>query len=124
MRLLLLRSREDGRVGEIIKTSYKQKQQTFEGLQVDVYRVINHFFGESITVAGLLTGRDIVGQLQDKDLGDCLLIPENTLRAGEDTLLDDMTVDQLSAALGVPVCPSANDGVGFVESVLGVKLCE
>ena len=91
---------------------------------MDVYRVINHFFGESITVAGLLTGRDIVGQLQGKELGDCLLIPENTLRAGEDTLLDDMTVEQLSAALGVPVCPSANDGVGFVESVLGVKLCE
>ena len=99
-------------------------EQTFEGLRVDVYRIINHFFGESITVAGLLTGRDIAEQLKGKDLGDCLLIPENTLRAGEDTLLDDMTVEQLSAALGVPVCPSANDGVGFVESVLGVKLCE
>ncbi|MBQ2807346.1 MAG: DUF512 domain-containing protein [Clostridia bacterium] len=99
-------------------------EQTFEGLQVDVHLVINHFFGESITVAGLLTGCDIVGQLQGKELGDCLLIPENTLRAGEDTLLDDMTVEQLSAALGVPVFPSGNDGVGFVESVLGVKLCE
>jgi hypothetical protein len=46
------------------------------------------------------------------------------LRAGEDTLLDDMTVPQLSEILGVPVFPSANDGVGFIESVLGVKLCD
>ena len=100
-----------------------QLEQTFDGLQVDVYRIVNHFFGETITVAGLLTGKDITEQLQDKPLGDCLLIPENTLRAGEDTLLDDMTVDELSQRLGVPVYPSANDGVGFVESVLGVKLC-
>ena len=99
-----------------------QLEQTFDGLQVSVYRIINHFFGETITVAGLLTGKDISEQLLGKDLGDCLLIPENTLRAGEDTLLDDMTVPQLSALLGVPVCPSANDGVGFIESVLGVKL--
>ena len=98
-------------------------EQRFEGLHVDVYRIVNYFFGETITVAGLLTGKDISEQLADKELGDCLLIPANTLRAGEDTLLDDMTVDQLSRMLGVPVCPSANDGVGFVESVLGVKLC-
>ena len=93
-------------------------------MQVNVYRIINHFFGETITVAGLLTGKDISEQLAGKDLGDCLLIPENTLRAGENTLLDDMTVPQLSVILGVPVCPSANDGVGFIESVLGVKLCD
>ncbi len=97
-------------------------QQAFPGLVISVHRIINHFFGETITVAGLLTGKDISEQLAGKDLGDCLLIPENTLRAGEDTLLDDMTVPQLSEILGVPVCPSANDGVGFIESVLGVKL--
>ncbi len=101
-----------------------QLEQTFEGLQINVYRIINHFFGETITVAGLLTGRDISEQLKGQDLGDCLLIPENTLRAGEDTLLDDMTVPQLSKMLGVSVTPSPNDGIGFIESVLGVKLCD
>ena len=102
----------------------EQLMQHFEGLDVSVHRVVNHFFGESVTVAGLLTGKDISEQLAGKVLGDCVLIPENTLRAGEDTLLDDMTVPQLSEILGVPVYPSANDGVGFIESVLGVKLCE
>ena len=102
----------------------EQLMQHFEGLEVQVYRIVNHFFGESVTVAGLLTGKDISEQLAGKVLGDCVLIPENTLRAGEDTLLDDMTVSQLSEILGVPVYPSANDGVGFIESVLGVKLCE
>lgn len=109
---------------DTIRTLADQLEHAFAGLEVNVYRIINHFFGESITVAGLLTGCDIAEQLAGKQLGDCLLIPENTLRAGEDTLLDDMTVDQLSAALGVPVTPSPNDGVGFIESVLGVKLCE
>ena len=99
-------------------------ENTFSGLEVNVYRIINHFFGETITVAGLLTGKDIAEQLAGKDLGDCLLIPENTLRAGENTLLDDVTVEQLSEQLSVPVCPSPNDGVGFICSVLGVKLCE
>ena len=102
----------------------EQLEKAFPGLQVNVYRIVNYFLGESVSVAGLLTGKDISEQLAGKDLGDCLLIPENTLRAGEDTLLDDMTVPQLSNILGVPVCPSANDGVGFIESVLGVKLCE
>jgi putative radical SAM enzyme (TIGR03279 family) len=102
----------------------EQLERTFDGLEVHVYRIINHFLGETITVAGLLTGKDISEQLAGKDLGDCLLIPENALRAGEDTLLDDMTVPQLSEILGVPVFPSANDGVGFIESVLGVKLCD
>ena len=101
-----------------------QLENTFSGLEVNVYRIINHFFGETITVAGLLTGKDIAEQLAGKDLGDCLLIPENTLRAGENTLLDDVTVEQLSEQLSVPVCPSPNDGVGFICSVLGVKLCE
>ena len=101
-----------------------QLESTFSGLEVNVYCIVNHFFGETITVAGLLTGKDISEQLQGKDLGDCLLIPENTLRAGEDTLLDDVTVSQLSERLGVPVCPSPNDGAGFICSVLGVKLCD
>ena len=109
---------------DTIKALSVDLEARMEGLRIDVYKIINHFFGETITVSGLLTGKDISEQLAGKDLGDCLLIPENALRAGEDTLLDDMTVPQLSEILGVPVFPSANDGVGFMESVLGVKLCD
>ena len=92
-----------------------------EGLTIHVYAIVNHFFGESITVAGLLTGRDMAEQLQGKPLGDVLFVPENTLRAGEDMFLDDMTPDGLSAILGVPVRPGRNDGVAFIKEMLGVE---
>ena len=80
------------------------------GLQTKVYKIINKFFGESITVAGLLTGRDIYEQLKGEDLGDALLVPRNALRSGEETFLCGMTVAELSDKLGVRVIPAENDG--------------
>ena len=91
-----------------------------EGLEIVVYEIINHFFGETITVAGLLTGTDMAEQLSGKDLGQALFIPENTLRADEDMFLDDMTPKQLSEKLGVPVLVSKNDGAAFVREMLGI----
>ncbi len=90
-----------------------------EGLEIHVYEIVNHFFGESVTVAGLLTGTDMAEQLADKDLGDELIIPENTLRADEAMFLDDMTPAELSARLGVPIRPGKNDGAAFVREMLG-----
>ncbi len=92
-----------------------------EGLDIRVYEIVNHFFGESVTVAGLLTGRDMAEQLEGQDLGDALYIPENTLRADEAMFLDDMTPDELSARLGVPVRVGKNDGAAFVREMLGVS---
>lgn len=96
-------------------------EEKVKGLEVKVYKIINNFFGESITVSGLLTGKDISEQLKGQDLGDILLFPENALRAGEDIFLDDMTPDELSKLLGVPVAPSSDTGEGFICSVLGVE---
>ena len=76
-----------------------------------VYAIKNSFFGPNITVAGLVTGRDIIQQLQGKDLGECLLIPECMLRRGQPVFLDDVTVDEVQEALGVPVRPVAADGL-------------
>lgn len=90
------------------------------GLTVHVYRIINHFFGEAITVAGLLTGKDVSEQLAGKDLGDELLFPAVMLRADGDVFLDDMTPATLSERLGVPVRASHNDGAELVRSILGV----
>ena len=73
-----------------------------------------------MTVAGLLTGKDMCEQLTGKILGDELIIPGNTLRAGEATFLDDMTPDELSARLGVPIRPSKNSGADFIREVLGI----
>ncbi len=70
---------------------------------IQVFAVENHFFGEHITVAGLLTGQDILAQLKCKPLGDVVLIPQNALKAEETVFLDDMTVEQLEEALGITV---------------------
>lgn len=103
-----------------IKSMAARLEAVVEGLEIHVYEIINHFFGESVTVAGLLTGRDMAEQLAGKELGDVLFIPENTLRADEDMFLDDMTPDELSARLGVPVKTSKNDGAAFVREMLGM----
>ncbi len=90
-------------------------------LKVNAYKIINHFFGESITVSGLLTGSDMLSQLKDKDLGDALLIPSSTLKADEDIFLDDMTPGELGEKLGVQVIPSCEDGEGFIRTLLGIR---
>lgn len=89
-------------------------------LKVSVHKIINNFFGESITVSGLLTGIDMSEQLMGKELGDELLIPANTLKADEDIFLDDMTPTELSDKLCVPVRPSSDEGAEFIRTLLGI----
>ena len=85
-----------------------------------VYPVVNHFFGETITVSGLITGADLLEQLKGRALGARLLIPDNMLRAGERVFLDDVTVEELEQALGVPVVPvPADSGFDLVDAILG-----
>ena len=99
----------------------RELEKRVDSLSINVYRIINNFFGESITVAGLLTGKDISEQLSGKELGDLLLFPENALRAGGDIFLDDMSPDELSDILGVDAQASHNDGAQFIRDVLGVN---
>ena len=87
-------------------------------MQTKVYKITNRFFGESITVAGLLTGRDLLEQLSGKDLGEVLYLPQNALRAGEETFLCGMTVSQLSESLGVRVVAIADDGYELATALL------
>ena len=90
-------------------------------LTVEVFAIENRFFGKNITVAGLLTGKDITEQLQGKDLGDVLLIPKNALRAGENVLLDDMTTSDIAKCLGVKVVPVSDDGMALYAAIKGKK---
>ena len=90
----------------------------FPGLTVHVYEITNHFFGEMITVAGLLTGHDIISQLQDKPLGERLLLSQNMLRSGEEVFLDDVTVAEMEKTLQVKVDIVKSSGYDFVEAVL------
>ena len=87
-------------------------------LSVNIYEIVNNFFGRSITVSGLLTGQDICEQLEGKPLGEELLIPQNCLRHGEDVFLCGMTVGEMSARLGVPVRTSGSDGYELAEAIL------
>ena len=92
----------------------------FDGLSVNVYPIRNDFFGPEITVAGLLTGKDIIAQLKDKMLGDELLIPSAAIRAEGDVLLDDLSPEDIGQALGVNVTPSDSEPSAFIRTVLGI----
>lgn len=87
--------------------------------RIQVYEIINHFFGERITVSGLLTGRDLTEQLQKEELGDYLLLPCNLLRSGEEVLLDDMTLKELEEKLQVPIHIVASDGQSLFDALRG-----
>lgn len=89
------------------------------GLIIRVYGIINYFFGERITVSGLLTGQDIISQLRGKELGERLLLPQNMLRSGEDVFLDDLTVSDLEKALQVKTDIVKSSGYDLVKSILG-----
>ena len=91
-----------------------------EGLTVHVYAIRNDFFGEMITVSGLITGQDIVSQLKDKPLGEVLLLPENILRSGEDVFLDDLTVGDVQNSLQVPLDIVKSNGYELVSCILGI----
>ncbi len=88
-------------------------------MDCQVYCVKNRFFGGQVSVAGLLTGRDLAEQLRDVPLGEELLLPRTTLRAEGDLFLCGMTPEALSAALGVPLRFSENDGGTFLDALLG-----
>ncbi|MDY4434077.1 MAG: DUF512 domain-containing protein [Candidatus Flemingibacterium sp.] len=88
-------------------------------LECHVYKIINDFFGHNITVAGLLTGKDLANQLKGKDLGDRLLIPRVTLRSEGDVFLDDTTPEWLAEQLGgVEIVSVESTGNDFVSKVL------
>jgi NifB/MoaA-like Fe-S oxidoreductase len=84
-----------------------------------VIPVPNDFFGHSVDVAGLLTGRDLIAHLRDRELGRRLLISRTALRHGEDVFLDDVTLWELERTLGVPVQPVEQDGAALLRAMLG-----
>lgn len=83
-----------------------------------VYAVKNRFFGEQITVAGLVTGQDLVDTLRGRPLGDRLLIPSVMLRHEGDLFLDGMSLDELKEALRVPVIVTETDGASLLRALL------
>ena len=97
----------------------KRLESLTDKARIDVYEIKNRFFGESITVSGLLTGKDIYEQLSGKSLGDALLIPRNALRSGEDVFLCGMTLSELSQKLKTDIRVCENDGFDFIDAAFG-----
>ncbi|MCM1544396.1 MAG: DUF512 domain-containing protein [Ruminococcus sp.] len=90
----------------------------FSNVHVNVYEIVNDFFGHSITVAGLITGKDLINQLKDKPLGDTLIIPSVMLRSEQDIFLDDVSLEQARDELGVQIVPVSNDGFELLNIIL------
>ena len=95
-------------------------EDKFPNTKVNVYMIVNKFFGETITVSGLLTGQDILAQLSEHkgELGDRVLLPGNTLRSGEDVFLDDLRLADLSNELNVKIQIPKNTGESLLYNIL------
>lgn len=102
------------KIGEEIRKKYPN-------VQMEVYEILNEFFGERITVSGLITGQDLKKQLKGKELGEELLIPCNMLREGENVFLDDVTVEELEQELGIGITVVESEGEDLIHAVTGDK---
>ncbi len=92
--------------------------EAFPQREIQVIPIVNHFFGEKITVSGLLTGQDIIEQLSGRHLGSRLLLPCNLLRSGEEVFLDDVTLTQVESALQVKIDIVKSSGQDLVSCLL------
>ena len=103
--------------GLLFEPYMKRIAELMPDLDIRVYGIRNDFFGPGVTVSGLITGRDFLKQLTGKELGDRVLITVNALRSGETVFLDDMTIDELSRGLGVPVTAVGQRGKDLVDAL-------
>ena len=103
----------------IISEMLEKELKKWKNVQCEVVPIVNHFFGETITVAGLVTGGDLIEQLRGRELGDELLIPRVMLRHEGDMFLDDITLEQVKTELDINVRTVENDGFELLDAVLG-----
>ncbi len=103
----------------LLKELSQAAEEKISGLKIDVYEIKNEFFGENITVAGLVVGQDLIKQLNGKNLGDELLIPSVMLRHERDMFLDSMTVDEVQQRLNVKMTVCEVDGYDLLDKMSG-----
>ena len=101
----------------VLRKFMEELKEKYPNTEVNVYDITNEFFGEKITVAGLITGQDLKKQLKGKDLGTKLLLPCHMLRSGEEVFLDDVTVSELSEHLQIPIEIVDSDGAVLLHHV-------
>ena len=89
----------------------------FKNIEINVYKIKNNYFGETITVAGLLTATDLIDQLKNKDLGETLYITRSMMKSDEEIFLDNITLKELEEKLNIEVIPCQNEGKDVVDKV-------
>lgn len=89
-----------------------------KNMRIDVYEIKNGFFGENVTVAGLLTGQDLENGLANKELGEELLISRTMLKANEEVFLDDTSYKQLGKKLKTAITVVDNNGMEFIKALI------
>lgn len=105
---------------KIISDLVRKAEKKFPKLKCGVYPIRNDFFGETITVTGLITAQDLIAQMKNKELGDELLISSAMLMHGSDIFLDDLTVGDVERELNVRVRAVQNDGYELLDAVMGI----
>ena len=100
-------------------------EEAFPEIRVQVAAIRNDFFGELITVTGLITAGDLIRQLQDQmkvgfEIGEELLIPSTMLKRDEELFLDDLTCSDVREALHTEIRIVSDDGRDLVLSALGL----
>lgn len=103
-------------ISELVEKAEKK----WHNIKCNVYKITNTFFGETITVSGLLTAGDIIEQLKDKPLGDALILTTSMFKRDTDIFLDDLTIPDVEKALGVKVLVTDNDGFELLDKILGI----
>lgn len=103
---------------EFINSMAELIMKKFPQIKINVYRIVNEFWGETITVSGLITAQDIIKQTEGKERGETLYITRSMLKADELIFLDDVTLEQLEEILGNEVVPCENEGHDFVDKIL------
>lgn len=106
---------------KIIKQLAEAAMKHFPLLECDVYPIRNDFFGDSITVTGLITAKDLIAQLKEKNLGEVLLISSAMLMTNSDIFLDDMTISDVEEALNIRVKSVNNDGYDLLDAIMGIE---
>ena len=113
-------------VGNAVEKAFEpivQQLNQIPGLSVNMVALSSRYWGQSITVTGLLTGQDLLEALQGQDLGDGILLPSVMLKQGEPRFLDDMTVEQLSRELKTRILP-VNGVEELIAGAIGLATAE
>ena len=97
----------------------EKTEKKWHNISCKVYKIRNDFFGETITVAGLITGQDLIAQLKDQDLGDVLFLTSNMIKKDSDLFLDDYTISDVEQALNIKIKIIESDGFSLFDAITG-----